>query len=184
DRHQRRARSVPPPYAPRQQHEAEEVAREQPPGARVLPQKRGEVLQEERLDPLLAPETARRAAMLVMDAAPRREQRRPAALPGAVAEVDVLDVDGREDRVVEPAEREEARAVVRRGAAAGEEDGVGIVLVEAIEVEETHEPAMQHRVHLAGLPARPVGIHEVDLARDAEDLWVLAEDVEQRLHEV
>ncbi len=71
-----------------------------------------------------------------MDDALGLEERRPAALPGAIAEIDVLDVDRREDRLVEASEGEELRAIVGRSAAAGEEDRVETVVVVALEVEE------------------------------------------------
>src|SRR5690606_39031932 len=95
-------------HADRQHDEAEQVPPEETPGADVLPDERDQVLLEEALDLRLAPAASGRPAVLVVHAAPRLEHRRPAALPSAVAEVDVLDVHRREDRLVEAAEREEA----------------------------------------------------------------------------
>ena len=122
--------------------------------------------------------------MLVVDDAPRLEERRPAAFPGAVPEVDVLDVHRREHRLVEAAEREELGAVVGGGAAAGEEHRVAQVLVEAVEVEERDRAEAPARVDLARLPARLRLVDEVDLTRHAERRRLLVERLEQRGDEV
>src|SRR5262249_32214461 len=148
--------------ARRQQRQTGEVARKQATVRDVLLHQRREVLHEERVDRALAPAPPRRAAVPGVDDALRLHQRRPAAFPGAIAEIDVLDVDRREHTLVEAAEGEKLLAVVRRRPAAGEKHRVEEVLVEAIEVEEADRAEAPASMDLSRLPARLRLVDEVD----------------------
>ena len=108
----------------REGHDPEEMTEQESGGREILPDQRREVLQEEGLDDRFVPQTQGRAAMLVMDPAAWRQDRWPTSLPCPIAEVDVLDVDRREDTLVEPTQGQKTLPIVGRRPASGEEDGV------------------------------------------------------------